>query len=491
MSSFEKIDLHAIARDAMERYGFLPYFPKRVIEEVDAIKEAEILARSRKQVKDLRQLLWSSIDNSDSLDLDQIEYCERGFNNEILVKVAVADVDLFVAKGSQADGYAAHNGTSVYTGIDTFSMLPERLSHGLTSLRPGDDHMAVVVEFAVLRNGSVRRGDVYRALVRNKAQLVYEVIGDWLDKKSSTPAAVQNVPGLEAQLHLQHAAADRLKNFRMERGALELESIEVKPVFQEETISGLIVPRENPARYIIENFMIAANGTVMEFLGKAGLPTIQRVVRVPKNWAGIREVALELGANLPGQPDPKALSKFLLKRKAADPVRFPDLSLTVIKLMGPGEYTMLEPGKPPIGHFGLAVMDYTHSTAPNRRYVDVIIQRLVKGILNRRPCPYSRKELIEHAAWCTDRDKMSKKVERFMQKVAAAIILDGRVGEIFDGIVTGASEKGTYVRLLDPPVEGRVVRGFERMEVGNTVRVKLTDLDPYQGHIDFVRVKAR
>lgn len=491
MTSFEKIDLHAIARGTMERYGFLPSFPKRVTEEVNAVKEAEILSRSRKHVKDLRDLLWSSIDNADSLDLDQIEYCERGFNQEILVKVAVADVDLFAPKGSQADGYAAHNGTSVYTGIDTFPMFPERLSHGITSLRPGDDHMAVVVEFAVLRNGSVRRGEVYRALVRNKAQLVYEEIGDWLEGKIATPKAVSSVPGLEAQLRLQRTAADRLKDFRMERGALELESIEVKPVFQEETVTALIRPRDNPARYIIENFMVAANGTVMEFLGRAGLPTIQRVVRVPKNWEGIREVALALGTNLPPHPEPKVLSRFLLKRKAADPLRFPDLSLTVIKLLGPGEYTMLEPGKPPIGHFGLAVMDYTHSTAPNRRFVDVIIQRLVKSVLVRRPCPYSRKELIEHAAWCTDRDKMSKKVERFMQKVAAAILMDGRVGEIFDGIVTGASEKGTYVRLLDPPVEGRVVRGFERMEVGHTVRVRLTDLDPYEGHIDFVRVKAR
>jgi len=491
MPSFEKVDLHAIARDAMVRYGFLPQFPQRVIEEVSAFNEEEILTHRRKEAKDLRLLLWSSIDNSDSLDLDQIEYCERGFNQEILVKVAIADVDLFVAKNSQADGYASHNGASVYTGIETFPMLPNKLSHGFTSLRPGSDHLAVVVEFAVLKDGNVRRGDVYRAIVANKAQLVYEEIGDWLEGKAALPETASQVPGLEAQLRLQHAAAERLKDFRMARGALELESIEVKPIIQEETVTGLFVPRENPARYIIENFMIAANGTVMEFLGKAGFPIIQRIVRIPKNWEGIREVALELGENLPFHPDSKPLSKFLLKRKAVDPVHFPDLSLTVIKLLGPGEYTMLEPGKPPIGHFGLAVMDYTHSTAPNRRFVDVIIQRLVKAVLDKSLVPYSRKELIEHAAWCTDRDKAAKKVERFMQKVAAAILLDGRIGEVFEAIVTGASEKGTYVRLMDPPVEGRVVRGFERMCVGDTVRVRLSDLDPYLGHIDFERVKAR
>ena len=491
MSKFEKIDLQGIARDTMVRYGFQPQFPSRVIDEVNAFHGEEALGRRRKEVKDLRQLLWSSIDNADSLDLDQIEYCERGFNQEILVKVAIADVDLFVAKGSQADGYAAHNGASVYTGIETFPMLPERLSHGLTSLRPGADHMAIVVEFAVLRDGEVRRGDVYRAVVRNKAQLVYEEIGEWLEGKVPLPVSAGQVPGLEEQLRLQNAAADRLRKCRMKRGALELESIEVKPVIEAETVAGLVIPRENPARYIIENFMIAANGTVMEFLGKAGLPTIQRIVRIPKNWEGIREVALALGENLPFQPDPKPLSKFLLKRKAADPVRFPDLSLTIIKLLGPGEYTMLEPGKPPIGHFGLAVMDYTHSTAPNRRFVDVIIQRLVKAVLDRRPCPYTRKELIEHAAWCTDRDKAAKKVERFMQKVAAAILMDGRGGEVVDALVTGASEKGTYVRLMDPPVEGRVVRGFERMRVGDTGRVRLSDLDPYLGHIDFERVKVR
>ncbi len=489
--SDKHIDLHAIARDAMSRYGFLSQFPARVNEEVKAFNEEKILKTSRQEIKDLRSLLWSSIDNVDSLDLDQLEYCERGSNGEIMSKVAIAEVDLFVPKNSQTDGYASNNGNSVYTGIDTFPMLPERLSTDLTSLLPGRDRVAIVVEFAVLKDGSVRRGEVYRALVNNKAKLVYEQIGDWLESKGPFPEACRNIAGLEDQVRLQDEAAKRLRDFRMDKGALELESIEAKPVLKEEMVMGLVVLRENPARYIIENFMIAANGTTMDFLEKAGVPVIQRIVRVPKNWEGIREVAVPFGVNLPFQPDPRSLSKFLLKRKAADPLHFPDLSLTVIKLLGPGEYTMLEPGKPPIGHFGLAVMDYTHSTAPNRRFVDLIIQRLVKAVIGGKPCPYTRKELIEHAAWCTDRDKAAKKVERFMQKVAAAVLLDGRIGEVFEGIVTGASEKGTYVRLLDPPVEGRVTRGGERMVVGQSVKVCLTGLDPYQGHIDLERVNRK
>lgn len=481
------IDLNEIAREAMARYGFLFSFPDQVLREVDAINEG---ALSRENVKDLRGLLWSSVDNSDSLDLDQLEYCERGPNQEILVKVAIADVDLFVPKGSRTDQYASNNCTSVYTGVETFPMLPDKLSHDLTSLIPGADRMAVVVEFAVLKKGNIRQGRIYRARVSNKAKLVYEEVGAWLEGKGPAPQALKEVPGLEAQLRLQDQAARRLKDFRLEMGALELESLETKAVKSDEgMIVALVLPQENRAMYLIENFMIAANRTVMDRLGKAGIPVIQRVVRIPKNWPGIVEVAGSFRERLPSEPDARALSKFLLKRKAADPLHFPDLSLTIVKLLGPGEYEMLEPGKPPVGHFGLAVSDYTHATAPNRRYVDVIIQRLVKAVLAGRPCPYSRKELVEHAAWCTDRDKASKKVERFMRKVEAAVLMQGKVGQTFDAIVTGASEKGTYARLMDPPVEGRVTRGHERLSVGQRVRLRLIDLDPYQGHIDLARVR--
>ena len=489
MTHYEDIDLKGIARESMLRYGFRPEFPPYVIREVDGIKESYLVHRKQEGTKDLCGLLWSSIDNVDSLDLDQIEYCERGPRQEILVKVAIADVDLFVPKGSKTDLHASENANSVYTGVEIFPMLPERLSTNLSSLRPGVERMAVVIEFAVLKDGNIRQGNIYRAKVVNKAKLVYEEVGAWLEGREPAPQAFADIPGLEDQVRLQDEAAERLKAFRLEQGALELESLETRAVTENGVVIALVLPQENRAQYLIENFMIASNRTVMDRLEKAGVPVIQRVVRIPKNWPGIVEVAAGFHERLPMEPDAKSLSKFLLKRKAADPKTFPDLSLTIVKLLGPGEYTMLEPGKPPVGHFGLAVMDYTHATAPNRRYVDVIIQRLLKAVLAGNLPPYTRKELIEHAAWCTDRDKASKKVERFMRKVEAAMLMQGRVGEIFDAIVTGASEKGTYVRLMDPPVEGRVTRGQERMAVGDKVRVRLVDLDPAQGHIDLERTK--
>lgn len=485
-----KVDLKRIARDAMSRYGFRPDFPHYVTHEVDRLKESFLVSRRQEGVRDLRDLLWSSIDNFDSLDLDQLGLCERGPRQEILVRIAIADVDLFVPKGSKTDLHAAENGNSVYTGAVIFPMLPARLSENLSSLCPGAERMAVVIEYAVLKNGRIRQGDIYRARVVNKAKLVYEEVGAWLEGKGPMPKAFEDFPGLEEQIRLQDEASERLKAFRLEEGALELESLETKAVKENGVVIALILPQETRAHHIIENFMIAANRTVMDRLAKAGVPVIQRIVRVPKNWAGIVETALTFGERLPSEPDARALSKFLLKRKAADPLRFPDLSLTIVKLLGPGEYTMLEPGKPPVGHFGLAVMDYTHATAPNRRYVDLVIQRLLKAVLAGDLAPYTRKELIEHAAWCTDRDKSAKKVERFMRKVEAAMLLQGREGEIFEGLVTGASPKGTYVRLMDPPVEGRVTRGYERMAVGQKVRVRLIGLDPAEGHIDLVRTKT-
>jgi exoribonuclease-2 len=483
------IDMNAIARDAMRRYGFAADFSAEVSREVKAIREEEAVERSLSGARDLQGLLWSSIDNADSLDLDQLEYVERGADGEIIVKVAIADVDLFVPRGSQTDGHAANNGNSVYTGVETFPMLPERLSTDISSLKSGVTRMAIVVEYAVLKNGDIRQGEICRARVMNKAKLVYEEVGAWLEGKGSMPEALVRIPGLEAQVRLQDEAAERLKAFRMEQGALELESLETRVVKENGIVVALVLPQENRAQYIIENFMIAANRTVMDRLGKAGMLSIQRVVRIPKNWAGIVELAASLQMRLPLEPSARELSKFLLKRKAADPFRFPDLSLAVVKLLGPGEYEMLEPGKSPIGHFGLAVMDYTHATAPNRRYVDLIIQRLIKAVIAGQACPYTRKDLVEYAAWCTDRDKASKKVERFMRKVEAAVLLNGRIGENFDGIVTGVSDKGTYVRLMDPPVEGKVVRGAERMRVGEAVRVCLTGLNPQEGHIDLARCR--
>jgi exoribonuclease-2 len=489
MNQDHDIDLNAIARNTMLRYGFEADFSGPVLQEVSRITEGAVLERAQAGTRDLSGLLWSSIDNADSLDLDQLEYVERGGNGEILVKVAVADVDSFVPRGSKVDKRASANGNSVYTGIETFPMLPERLSTDISSLRVGVQRLAVVVEFAVLKDGNIRQGDIYLARVENKAKLVYEEVGAWLEDKGPAPREFAQIVGLEDQIRWQNEAAVRLQSFRTEHGALELESLETRVVKSNGVIMALVLPQENQAQHLIENFMIASNRTVMDRLGKAGMMAIQRVVRTPKNWNGIRELAAEYHEFLPMEPNALALSKFLLKRKAADRVRFPDLSLAVVKLLGPGEYEMLQPGAAPTGHFGLAIADYTHATAPNRRYIDVIIQRLIKAVILGRPSPYSSRELTEYAAWCTDRDKASKKVERFMRKVEAAVLLHGRVGDDFEGIVTGASEKGTYVRLMDPPVEGKVVRGAERMRVGQKVRVRLAALNPYEGHIDLVRVR--
>jgi len=485
MSSYHNIDLHKIARTAITQYGFDFILTKPVIDEINALDSKKLLDAAQDRVKDLRGLLWSSIDNTESLDLDQLEYCERGTSGEIIVKVAIADVDLFVPEKSQTDIYAARNGTSVYTGIEVFPLFPNRLSTELTSLLPDVDHDALIIEFSVFPNGEITPGTIYRGLIRNKAKLVYEEIGSWIEGKTGVPASVARVPNLKEQLELQDEAAERLSKFRMEQGALEFDTIEARPVIREEKVIELVIQEKNRARSIIENLMIAANVTMSGFLRKAGIPMIQRVVRVPKNWPGIMSVAAAYHETLSLQPDAKALAQFLHRRKIADPERFPDLSLTIVKLLGPGEYVMLEPQGSSVGHFGLAVMDYIHGTAPNRRYVDVIIQRLLKAALAKQPCPYSQNELINCAALYTDRDKAAKKVERFMRKAAAAVLLSGRIGESFDAIVTGASDKGTYVRIITPPAEGRVMRGEKGLVVGQKISVRLTGINPYKGQIDF------
>jgi len=485
MKDHHPVDLKAIARNVMIKYGFEPRFPDSVVREVNEISP-KTFPIGLEDIKDLRMLLWSSIDNYDSMDLDQAEYCEPGQNGEIQVKIAIADVDLYVPKQSETDKYASHNGTSVYTGVETFPMLPDRLSKGITSLLPAQDRRATVIEYTVLNDGNFRPVDVYRAIIANKAKLVYEEIGDWLEGISPLPQTVRQVPGLEAQIRLQTDAIRRLKKNRREQGALELNTIEAEAVVEEDgLVRDLVIQRQNMARCLIEEFMVAANGTMVSYLGNAGIPMIQRVVRVPKYWEEIVTTAATYGDTLPSEPDAKALAKFLIRQKAADPERFPDLSLTIIKLLGPGEYMMLEPGSEPYGHFSLAVTDYTHATAPNRRYVDLINQRLLKSVLDRIPSPYTREDLTDLSAWLTSREKGSKKVERFMRKAAAAVLLQKRIGESFDALVTGASEKGTYVRLITPPAEGRVLRGERGLTVGRKVRVRLLKTDPYNGFIDF------
>ncbi len=480
------IDLKAIARNAMRKYGFEPGFSHELLREVDAI-----MAVSRgpdSGFRDLRGLMWSSIDNVDSLDLDQLEFCEKLPDNSVLVKIAIADVDLYVPRQSKADRHASHNGTSVYTGVETFPMLPDRLSKGFTSLLPGQERMAMAIEYTVFPDGSFRPGGIFRALVRNKAKLVYEEVGEWLEGRAPLPQQIGDIPGLEDQIRLQAETIRCLRARRFSMGALDLDTIEAQPVVESGLVRDLVVQEQNLARQIIEEFMVAANGTMVAFLGNAGIPMIQRVVRVPKNWDGIVATAAARGERLPSGPDAKALARFLDRQKAADPQRFPDLSLTIVKLLGNGEYVPLEPGAEPYGHFSLAVTDYTHATAPNRRYVDLVNQRLLKSVLDQVQSPYPARELYGLSSWLTDREKSANKVERFVRKAAAAVLLQDRIGDEFEGLVTGAKASGTYVRLLAPPAEGRVVHGEQGMYVGQKVRVRLLATDPYNGYIDFERV---
>ncbi|MBN1432559.1 MAG: RNB domain-containing ribonuclease [Methanomicrobiaceae archaeon] len=484
MKDNRNVDLENIAFNTMDKYGFNPVYPKQVIQEVNSIK-GEITPADVPGAKDLRKLMWSSIDNYDSMDLDQIEYCEEGDNGEIHVKVAIADVDLFVSKNSEIDRYAAFNGTSVYTGVKTFPMLPDRLSGGISSLLPDDFHAAVVVEYTVFPDGSIKYGELYRALVANSAKLVYEEVGDWLEGKGPQPKKFHEIPGLAKQIRLQDEAAKRLKEFRRRNGSLELETPEAEVIMDGKSVKAIVEQRQNAARCLIEEFMVAANKTTTAFLDRAGIPMIHRVVRSPKYWDKIVAKAGEYGDRLPPDPDGKALSKFLIKQKERDTERFPDLSLTIVKLMGAGEYVAYRPGKEPVGHFALAETDYTHGTAPNRRYADLIIQRLVKSVLDERKSPYRYRELDELAEWLSDRDQMAKKAERFMLKAAAGVLLKKSIGKTFDAMVTGASEKGTYVRIFSPPVEGKVVRGGETLQVGDKVKVRLISTKPEKGYIDF------
>ena len=446
-------------------------------------------------VRDLRALLWSSIDNTESLDLDQIEVAEQLPDGAIRVLVGIADVDTLVPKGGPVDQHAEGNATSVYTGVKVFPMLPDRLSTNLTSLAMGGDRIAVVVETVVQPDGDVARYDVYRAQVRNQGKLAYDDTGDWLENtKGGTvqpPAVVAKTPGLAAQLRLQHEAARRLKAERERNGALDLDTIEATPVARDGRVVDLKLTRKNAARDLIEDFMIASNVAIAKWLEAKGRSGIRRVVREPERWSRIVDLASQYGEKLPAEPDSLSLAQFLAKRRAADPLRFPDLSLAIVKLMGPGAYALDLPGKDPGGHFGLAAHDYTHATAPNRRYADLVTQRLVKAALDGAPPPYSDAELGELAQHCTEREDAARKVERTMRKIGAALMLADQIGEQYDAIVTGRSEKGTFVRLLHPPAEGRVIRGDHGMDVGDRVRVKLVGTNAEKGWIDFERADGK
>ena len=480
--------LKKIAHRAMLERGLLPDFSPEVLTNLAQLQKPA--ATDSPTVRDLRALAWASIDNDDSLDLDQLTVAQALPGDKVKILVAVADVDALVFNGSPIDDHARQNTTSVYTAAEIFPMLPEKLSTGLTSLNFNEERLAIVVEMEFDADGALQDSDVYRAHVINHAKLAYNSTAAWLDGSGKIPAGITTVPGLEENLRLQDRTAQKLKNLRHLQGALSLETIEAKPVFDGDQIQSLEIEPMNRAKEIIEDFMVAANGVTARYLSANKFPSIRRVVRTPKRWDRIVEIAAQHKFGLPINPDSKALEEFLVKQKAEDPVRFPDLSLAVIKLLGSGEYVAEPPDGNIPGHFGLAVKDYSHSTAPNRRYPDLLTQRLLKAAIENRTVPYRKDELDLLAAHCTSAEDAANKVERQVGKSAAALLLESRIGEQFNAIVTGASEKGTWVRLLTMPVEGKLVRGFEGLDVGQQVHVQLINTNVEAGFIDFKKIDS-
>lgn len=478
--------LKRIAHRAMLEKGFTPDFSPQAIAELNGINGPA--TRTDESTRDLTNLLWCSIDNDDSRDLDQLTVAEAMPDGAAKVLIAIADVEALVKKQSALDEHARQNTTSVYTAAETFPMLPEKLSTDLTSLNYASDRLAIVIEMVLAGDGSLQRSDLYGATVRSCAKLAYNSVGAWLEGNGPMPKEIGAVKGLDENLRLQDGVARKLKALRHLHGALDLETIEARPVFDGDELKGLEADNRNRAKDIIEDFMIAANGVTARYLASKNLTSLRRVVRTPKRWDRIVEIAAERGKTLPKEPDARALEQFLVSAKAADPLRFPDLSLSVIKLLGAGEYAVELPGGSAGGHFGLAVKDYAHSTAPNRRYPDLITQRLLTDALTGRSRPYENDELEALAKHCTEAEDSAKKVERLVLKSAAAILLESRIGEQFDAIVTGAADKGTWVRLLHPPIEGRLVSGFEGMDVGHRLRVELVRTDVERGFIDFKKV---
>jgi exoribonuclease-2 len=479
------LDLQATAKEIMRLHGFQPDFPPTVLQQLTDLRAHPPQIASEKDVRDLRNLLWSSIDNDTSRDLDQIEVAERLPDGDMKVLVGIADVDAFVHKQTAIDQHAARETTTVYAGVRNFPMLPEELSTGKTSLLENQDCLSVVIEFVADAGGHVTSSDVYRALVRNRAQLQYNSVGAWLEGTATAPAKVEASTDLQAQLRLQNEIAQKLKNQRFANGALNLQTDELHPLILNDQVVDMEKQQKNHATELIEDFMIAANGVVARMLERVS--SLRRIVKQPERWDRIVQLAATFGEKLPPDPDSKALNDFLLKRKASDPDHFADLSLAVIKLIGPGEYVLERPGDPSPGHFGLAVQDYTHSTAPNRRFPDIVTQRLIKAVLAGQPNPYSDDELTAIAANCTEKEDAARKVEREMSKCLAAIAMQNRIGAIFDAIVTGVTPHGTFVRALQPHVEGLLAQGAQGIDVGDKLRVKLIRTDVQHGYIDFAR----
>jgi exoribonuclease-2 len=479
------LDLQAIAKEVMQRHGFNPDFPPQVPQQLADLKAHPPQIAPAGAIRDLRNLLWSSIDNDTSRDLDQIEVAERASNGDVKIMIGIADVDSFVSKQSAIDQHAARETTTVYAGVRNFPMLPEELSTGKTSLLENQDCLSVVVEFVVDSTGIVNSPNVYRAVVHNKAQLQYNSVGAWLEGKSPAPPKVAASNDLQAQLKLQDEVAQKLKNQRFQHGALSLQTDELQALMVDDRVIDVVNQQKNRATELIEDFMVAANGVVARLLEKVS--SLRRIVRTPKRWDRIVQLAAASKEKLPAQPDSKALNDFLLRRKAADPDHFADLSLAVVKLIGPGEYVLERAGDVAPGHFGLAVRDYTHSTAPNRRFVDVVTQRLIKALLAGQKNPYSDDELTAVAANCTQKEDAAKKVEREMSKRLAAVAMQNRIGEVFDAIVTGVTASGTFVRVFQPHLEGLLAQGEQGLDVGDKLRAKLIRTDVQRGYIDFAR----
>ena len=480
--------LKSIAHRIMIQRGLLPDFSAAVVAETRGISGAP--AARGPLVRDLRQLLWASIDNDTSRDLDQLSVSEPMTEGAVKILIAVADVDALVQRGSAIDDHAQANTTSVYTAGGMFPMLPEKLSTDLSSLGENQDRLAIVIEMVVATDGGLKESNIYRASVRNHAKLAYNSVAAWLEGTAPAPQRIGEVPGLDAQLRTQDRAAQAMRGLRFQHGALSLHTPEAEAVFNGDELADLRPEEPNRAKELIEDFMVAANGVTARYLAQKGLPSLRRVLRSPERWGRIVALAEALGERLPTEPSGAALAQFLTKRRLADPERFPDLSLSVVKLLGRGEYVLELPDQSTAGHFGLAVTDYTHSTAPNRRFPDLVTQRLLKAAIAGEPAPYTNDELSALARHCTDQETNVNKVERQVSKSAAALLLASHIGERFDGLVTGASQKGTWVRILRPATEGKVVRGAKGLDVGDHVRVELVHTDVERGFIDFARSGA-
>jgi exoribonuclease-2 len=483
-----RYDLRDIAHDAMLQHGLAPDFPKQALDDAGRMSAAR--PGQAGGIRDLRNLIWCSIDNDDSRDLDQLSVAEALGDGVTRILVAVADVDALVKPDTPIDTHAKQNTTSVYTAAGVFPMLPEHLSTDLTSLNESEERMAVVIDMRISGEGEVTSGEVYQAFVRNRAKLAYNSVSAWLEGTGAPPPKLAAVAGLDELLRLQDRTAQAMRSLRREHGALRLETDEAQPVFEDGVLVDMRPAVINRGRELIEEFMVAANGVTARYLSAKGRPSIRRSLRTPKRWTRLMALAADLGDKLPLEPSPVALDQFLERRKQANPEGFADLSLSVVKLLGSGEYEMVKPGDEGEGHFGLAVRDYNHSTAPNRRFPDLIVQRLIKAAIAGTAAPYSADDLQSLAGHCTLQEDNAAKVERQVRKSAAALLLMTRIGMRADAIVTGASEKGTFVRIAKPLVEGKLVRGEEGLDVGDRLRVELVHVDVVRGFIDFARVNG-